>query len=231
MKLSKKIVPLAVASGLGLSAMLIAAPAAAEVSANVAVSNMYLWRGVNLAQNGGTVSGGLDYSHESGFYAGAWTSSESGGHETDLYLGFSGEASGVGYDVGYIEYLYPEDGTAPLNGLSDTDVSEVYLSGSYGPVTLSANFVTDSDYDDDAYYALSGEFGKTSVTLGVWDIDDPLSSNATASFGGAEYSHLTFDYAATDELSFSVSFASPDVTDAVEEDPLFVVTYAKSFEL
>jgi len=231
MKLSKKIVPVAIASAMSVSALLVATPAVAEVSANVAVSNMYLWRGVNLAQNGGTVSGGLDYAHASGAYAGMWTSSESGGHETDLYLGFSGEASGVGYDIGYIEYLYPEDGTAPKNGLSDTDVSELYLSGSYGPVTVGANFVTDSDYDDDAYYTISGEFGAVTATFGIWDIDDPKSANATPSFGGAEYSHLTLDYAATDELTFSVSVASPDVTDAVEEDPLFVVTYAKSFDL
>ena len=73
---------LAFSSALAISSLaMVPGVASAEVSANVAVSNMYLWRGVNLSPDGGVVSGGLDYAHDSGFYAGVWTSSEEGGHE------------------------------------------------------------------------------------------------------------------------------------------------------
>ena len=231
MRLIKKPVHVLVAPVLGVMSMVAAPVALAEVSANVAVSNMYLWRGTNLSPDGGAVSGGIDYVNESGFYAGAWMSSETGGHETDLYLGFSGSVNEFGYDVGYIEYLYPEDGAPPANGLGDTDVSEVYLNGSYGPITVGLNFVTDSDYDDDAYYTIAAELGATTITLGMWDLDKGTAGAVNSFSGGDEYSHVTVDYAATDELTFSISVASPDISDAVEEDPLFVVTYAKSFDL
>jgi uncharacterized protein (TIGR02001 family) len=225
MKLNKKIIPLAVASSLSLPAMMLATPASADVSANVAVSNMYLWRGQNLAQTGGTVSGGVDYSHESGFYAGVWTSSETGGSETDLYFGFGGDVSGVGYDVGYTEYAYPEDD--PTSTMNSTDASEVHLNLSYSMVSFSSNFVTDNDYNKDAYYSLSGEFGPLTATVGKWD----LGSGNKSSWGGDAYSHLTLDYAATDELTFSLSVAQADKKNAVNEHPLFAVSYAKSFDL
>ena len=110
-----------------------AAPAAnAELSANIGVTSDYLWRGVTQSGHEAAVSGGIDYSHNfvegngssHGFYAGMWTSSLGGDyHELDGYLGFSGEISDFGYDVGYIYYKY-------LN-LDDADFSEIYGSLSW----------------------------------------------------------------------------------------------------
>lgn len=225
MRFSKKLSAVAVATVLSVPTIMIATPAQAEMSASLAVSNMYLWRGQNLTPNGAAVSGSLDYSDESGFYAGVWTSTETGGHETDLYLGFSGEAGGLGYDVSFWEYLYPEDGTAPKDGLSDTDASELVLGLSYGAFGFTAYTQTDSDKDDDNYFTLSFSEGSFSATYGFWSLEKQ----------GNEYSHLSLGYAATEELSFGVSIASNDVPDtdpgAIEEDPLFTVTYAKSFDL
>jgi len=223
MKLKKKLASLAVASVLSVPAMMVATPAQAEMSASFAVSNMYLWRGQNLTPNGAAASGSLDYAHDSGLYAGVWTTTETGGHETDLYLGFSGEAGGLGYDVSFWEYLYPEEGTDMA--LGDTDASELVLGLSYADFGFNYYMAMDSDADDDSYITLSYGAGPVSVTYGFWSLENP----------GNEYSHIGLGYAATDELSFGVSIASNDVADtdpgAVETDPLFTVTYSKSFDL
>ena len=225
MKFKNKITSLAIASALSAPAVMVSAPAHAEMSASFAVSNMYLWRGQNLTPNGAAVSGSLDYGHESGLYAGVWTTTETEGHETDLYVGFGGEVGGLGYDISFWEYLYPEDGTPPMDGLSDTDASELVLGLSYAGFGFGAYMQTDSDKDDDNYFTLSYEMDKVSFTYGFWDLENT----------GNEYGHFTIGYAATDELSFAISFADNDVPDtdssAIEEDPLFVVTYSKSFDL
>jgi len=196
----------------------------ADVSATVGVSSMYLWRGQNLTPDGGQVHGSLDYSHASGFYAGVWTSSEQGGHETDLYLGFGGSAGDFSYDISYWNYLYPEDGTNV--DLDKNDAAEVVLSGSFGPVTAAAYIQVDSDNADDNYYTVAGSFDKFTVLYGWWDKE--LA-------GSNDYSHITLSYAATDEISASISFADNDVADnaagAVETDPLFQIGYTKSFDL
>ena len=83
----------------------------ADVSATVGVSSMYLWRGQNLTPDGGQVSGSIDYKNANGFYAGVWTSSEQGGHETDLFAGYGGTAGDFSYDVSYWRYLYPDTGS------------------------------------------------------------------------------------------------------------------------
>jgi uncharacterized protein (TIGR02001 family) len=216
MKLNTKLRPLVIATSIALTGLAVPAVSSADTSASVAVSNMYLWRGLNLSPDGGVVSGSLDYSM-GGFYAGVWGSSENEGTETDLYLGYAGEAGDFSYDVGYAYYMYPED---PAD-LSDSDAAEVYVTLGYGPVSLSIYQQVDSDLDDDMYYALSGSFGKFTATYGAWDLENP----------GDEYTHITLDFAATDELSFSVSKADSDIGDESIEDPLFAVSWSKSFDL
>ena len=57
------------------SALLASASVAqAELSANVAAVSNYFWRGVSQTDDKAAVQGGIDYSHESGLYAGTWAS-------------------------------------------------------------------------------------------------------------------------------------------------------------
>ncbi|MGD8641636.1 MAG: TorF family putative porin, partial [Gammaproteobacteria bacterium] len=198
-----------------------------------AFSNMYLWRGQNISSGSAAISGSLDYSHESGFYAGAWGSNEgNNGSETDLYAGFGGEVSGFSYDISYWWYLYPESsGLGDNTGLGDTDLAELVLSGGYGPVSVGIymsvdNELQDVDYGDYIYYTLGLDFmEKFNITYGKWSVDDETLMTQ------GNYGHLTFTYSPIDELSFTVSTAMEDITDTVEEDPLFQVTYSKSFDL
>jgi uncharacterized protein (TIGR02001 family) len=234
MKLLNKLSPMVLA-GTVAAASFMAAPMAAqaETSASLGFSNMYLWRGLNLSPNGSVISGSFDYANE-GFYAGMWTTSEDSGSETDLYLGYGGEVSGVSYDVSYWKYLYPEErtgesafgaGDSAQLDLGDTDAAEVVISLGYGPGTFTAYLNADGDNDDNKYYTLSGEFGKFTATYGWWDLEFPAASD--------EYTHITVSYAATDDLSFAISKASSDRSDdlGVEEDPLFAVSYSMGFDL
>jgi uncharacterized protein (TIGR02001 family) len=223
MKSFKTLVPVIAASAIAVSGLTATSAAQADMSASFAASNMYLWRGQNVGPSGGAISGSLDYSNPNGFYAGVWTSSEFEGHETDLYLGYSMETSGVGIDLSYWNYLYPEDGgTGPGTGLSDTDAAEFVLGLSYMDFSFGAYINADSDNADNNYFTLGYATGPYSATYGFWQ-----NENETT---GDEYSHITVGYAATDELSFAVSIASSD-DGSTEEDPLFQVTYAKSFDL
>ena len=52
---------------------IISLPAFASVSANVSFATDYIWRGMTQT-DGPAMSGGFDYSAESGFYAGIWGS-------------------------------------------------------------------------------------------------------------------------------------------------------------
>ncbi len=215
MKRLNKVSAAVIASTIAAAGFVMPTVASAELSANVGVSNMYLWRGVNLSPTGGVVSGGIDYAAESGLYAGMWTTSETDGHETDLYVGFGGEAGSLSYDVSYWHYLYPEDGK-----MSDSDLSEVVVSAGMGAISASAYIsVEDGGGDSWVYYTLGADIDQFNITLGAWTGID-----------GNEYTHVTGSYAATDELSFSISVAQEDDVN-IDEDPLFAVSYTKTFDL
>lgn len=100
---------------------LAAAPmlAAAQLSANVSINSSYKFRGQDQTQNKPALQGGFDYAHGSGAYVGIWNSNVTwlpgNSLETDIYGGYKGEAAGVGYDVGFIRYMYPGAGVANTN--------------------------------------------------------------------------------------------------------------------
>lgn len=224
MKVLKKLTPAVAALSLAAAALITPIAAQAEMSASMAFSNMYLWRGQNVGNSGGAISGSLDYSDAGGLYAGIWTSSEKDGSETDIYIGFSTEvAPGVGVDVSYWNYIYPEDGgVGPGTGISDKDAAEIVLGVSYMDFSFGYYTQVDSDNPDDDYITLGYGFGKYSLTYGMWSRENSKTSD--------EYSHITLSYAATDDLSMTVSKLSSD-NNATEEDPLFQITYSKSFDL
>ena len=108
---------------------LIAAPvlASAQLSANVSLNSSYKFRGQDQTNNKPALQGGVDYVHSSGFYVGNWNSNvtwlPNNSIEMDVYGGYKGEVSGVGYDVGFLRYMYPGAGAANTN--------EVYAGVSY----------------------------------------------------------------------------------------------------
>jgi len=113
-----------------------------KITANVAGTTDYRFRGVSLSGGDFAIQGGFDVTHSSGIYVGTWASSIVGGSpygevELDLYGGWTGTvADGVTLDLGLLYYAYPT-GDDPLNLDPDTDYFEPYASVAFtlGPVT------------------------------------------------------------------------------------------------
>jgi len=117
------------------------------VAYNVGLYSQYIFRGLTQTNRQPALQGGIDLTHSSGFYLGAWgsniswlrdkigTSSDavytSGGSlELDLYGGYRTDIKGVGIDVGALQYWYP--GTLRKPGQSGANTTEVYGALSYG---------------------------------------------------------------------------------------------------
>lgn len=103
-----------------------------ELSANVALTSEYRFRGVNLSGGDLAIQGGIDLALPAGFYVGTWASSIDedtvgfGHTELDIYGGWSGEFGNVSTDVGVIYYSYPNA------GIDSTDYVEFYGSVGVG---------------------------------------------------------------------------------------------------
>jgi len=201
----------------------------AEVSANVAATSNYLWRGQEQTGGDAAISGGIDYADESGFYAGTWVSNASWAdemtYELDFYAGFGGDISeGVSYDVGYIYYAYPDAASS-----ADADFSEIYGSISVEGFTFGASVLATSaasgdgtDFGDSLY--LTADYG---FAVGSNGTEMALHiGNYSGDFIGDED---IIDYGVSvskDGFTFGVSD-----TDMDESDVKVYVAYAVDFSL
>ncbi|WP_240636030.1 TorF family putative porin [Caldimonas tepidiphila] len=113
------------------------------ITGNVALTTNYKFRGQDQGNNKPAVQGGFDLSH-GGFYLGNWNSSvgslmnAASGLEADVYGGYKGELSGVGYDVGVLRYQYP--------GNSVANTTELYGAVSYGMVSAKYSHTVSKEY-------------------------------------------------------------------------------------
>ena len=219
----KKLTPVASAAIWGLTAVTAPSIASADMTATIAASNFYLWRGKNLSNGAAAVSGSLDYSHESGLYGGVWTSSEhnvskvgagpSPRSEYDLYVGHSGEFGDVAYDFSLWSYQYPEEighdnigsTSEAIIGLSVSDITFTYYQSLQDSNTVHLTFVYQMD--------------KLDVTLGGSIVDSE-----------ADRTYFNIGYAATDEVSFIFS-KLVDAPTSIDDDLLINVTWSKSFDI
>jgi len=132
--------------------------AESSLTANVGVTSNYLWRGLEQTGGKAAISGGVDYAHTSGFYAGTWVSNadwaEGMTYELDVYGGYTGSFDSFEFDVGFIQYAYPD-------AIEDVDFSELYTSITYGAFTLGYATLVDaqgSSFGDDSYLSLDADF-------------------------------------------------------------------------
>ena len=184
----------------------------AEFESNVAISSDYIWRGWTQSNEDPSISGGFDISSENGLYFGTWAASITGGTELDYYFGYSGESeNGLGYDIGYIGYTYPQHDSA--FGL-DWDFEEIYLGLSYEFIGLIYSAGQD-DAEDNLELSLSlGDTG-LGATFGQYDnmgdyytisYELPIAlAGLTVSLG---YSDLSADGdSSLDEDGFYITFS------------------------
>lgn len=125
------------------------------MSANVALTSNYKFRGQDQGSNKPALQGGFDFS-AGGFYVGNWNSSigfTNSGLEMDFYGGYKGEAAGLGYDVGVLQYYYPQKDKAV-----DFNTTELYGAVSFSILTAKYSHTVSKDYFGfgEALQAVSG---------------------------------------------------------------------------
>lgn len=145
-----------------------AAPAAAAAEPasphtfayNVGLFSQYIFRGLTQTGEKPALQGGVDYSHASGFYLGAWASNvswledagpagasayDNSSLEIDVYGGYRntiGE-TGIGYDIGLLQYIYPGDNKR--NWIEDAETTEIYGALSWKWLQAKYSHIVSSD--------------------------------------------------------------------------------------
>lgn len=111
---------------------------------NLGLYSQYIFRGLTQTGEEAALQGGIDYAHSSGFYAGAWASNiswledadlyDNSSLEVDIYGGYAAEIgeTGIAYNVGLLQYLYPGD---KMSGVKAAETTEAYGSLGYGWLT------------------------------------------------------------------------------------------------
>lgn len=129
-------------------------------SGSVKFATNYIFRGLSQTSDNAQVRGDVSWTHDSGLYAGIWSSnSDVGGEqnsmEFDPYIGHAGEIgdTGLEYDVGFWLYLYPGS-RADLDGDGDLDRADFDFWEIYGTLTqdLDVVSVTGSLWYADDYF-------------------------------------------------------------------------------
>ena len=189
---------------MGLTIML-SMPSFGAVSANVAFTSDYVWRGMTQS-DGPAIQGGFDFEDESGFYAGIWGSNvnfnDGAGSELDYYAGYGFSLGEVGVDIGYIAFDYPQNQT----GL---DFEETYLGLSLGDLGLTLASGLDGAPD---YTEVSYALGSVSLAYGEYDdYGDNITVSYSFSCGSYECGVTAYDFsdsgysAEEDGIYFSIS--------------------------
>jgi uncharacterized protein (TIGR02001 family) len=243
-------------SAVSAIALLVAAPSHADLTANAAVTNNYLWRGLTQSMNEAAVQGGIDWTDDSGLYVGTWVSNveydpgDAYSYENDLYFGFAGEAQGISYDVGYLYYNYDKN--------AGFDFGEVHGSLGFGNFTASAYFLVNAEPDEADFPGTGWDFSAFKTYYLAGDYSIPLASGAAIglhagyhdgdfaqAFNGVTDSYFDFNVSiAKDGFTFLVSqttLGDDDNDDGVEDyasmpirdndEIKFVVSYGLDFEL
>jgi len=203
----KSLITTAVLGALAAPSFVFAADAAPApdltVAYNVGLYSQYIFRGLTQTSHDPAIQGGVDLTHSSGFYLGAWASSiswltdpvgpststtkyyTSGGNiEMDLYGGYRYTfSSGVGVDVGALQYFYP--GSLAVN-TARANTTELYAAVSYGWLQAKLSEVVSKD---------AWTVGKTSTAR-------------TANAGGTYYAELNATIPVSDLIGAKDGFAS-----------------------
>ena len=213
--LKKKLIPAALATAMlsGVSA----APAMAELSANVGWASEYYFRG--LLQNDSSASAGLDY-ETGGFYIGTWAADVGDGLEVDLYAGYGFDVGDFSFGIGATGYYYTGD--------FDDTYEEINLSAGYDFISIDYAAGTWDGFGDEADYdilTVGLEYEGFFFTWGSWGIgEDEL----------AEGDYYEFGYG-TEIGGFDVSvygvYTDEDLTGGDEWDEALIFTIGKSFDL
>lgn len=190
----KKVLPAAIAASV-LAGATATTVQAGDISANVALTSDYRFRGISQSNEDIALQGGFDYAWDNGIYIGTWgstvdfdsTDGFNGSLELDYYIGWGmdvGENSSI--DVGYLYYDYPGDDGA------EGDYQELYGSFSWHDLTLGVHYSDDYYGETDTFFYYYADY-----SLGFaenWSLDLHVGYNDLDEDGG---------FLATDEDSYT----------------------------
>ncbi len=196
-----------------------------EVSANVAMTSNYVWRGMSQNGNSPAIQGGIDLAYDK-FYAGTWgsnvdVSSDKDGKasmEMDFYAGYANDYEGFDYDVGFIQYAYPNAAKAAnfaeayVSLAKTVDKTTVSVTYSYGVKT------NDTDPEDNIELGASVELPMdvtADLAYGMYNKDNYYSVGATKEY---------------DKYAVNVAFTGMDYDDSTKDsENNLVATISASF--
>jgi uncharacterized protein (TIGR02001 family) len=235
MKLMKLSLAAALAVTIGNSQL---SAAEVEVSANVAMASTYVWRGMPQTSNSPAIQGGFDLGYE-GFYLGTWGSNVDFGDdrtsmEADLYLGYANAVEKFSYDVGIVQFMYP-------NETDEWNFAEAYISLGYDfdIVSVGAAYYLGIDTDDEAATDWApGNAWEVSLSVplpmdisidGVYgNYDDSDTVNKTENSFGNYYSISASK--SIDKFDFSLAYTGMDYEVSTKDDENDIVfTVGTSF--
>ncbi|MBT8141402.1 MAG: hypothetical protein HKN88_00385 [Gammaproteobacteria bacterium] len=189
------------------------------ISANVAISTDYVWRGVSQTLENPAISGGFDFAPTDNWYVGVWGSNVDFGDvenmEFDIYAGWTTELdNGLGIDIGFIQYLY-------FDSAGDVDFNEFYAGLSHSGFSGTISYDGDSKwtyYDLGYEYELANGVG-LAAHIGNYDLDSAgdytdYSLGVSASLAGLDY---------------ALTYHDTDIDNLAEGDGRVVLTIGKSF--
>jgi uncharacterized protein (TIGR02001 family) len=217
-----------------------------SISANVAVTSEYFFRGLSQTDGSPTIQGGLDFGYDLDgpvdVYLGIWgsgvnfqspTAGDDATTEFDIYGGLTGEVEGISWDAGFIWYTYP-GADSSLN--YDYVEAAFSLGYDFGPYAVSAGLNYSPEYfgdSGDSFYWAGGvdvplpEGFALGLHLGYQSIDK------NANFGTPDY----LDWSVTvskefEGLDFSLAYIDTDISEGACGDTCdtkVVGTVSKSF--
>lgn len=219
--MQKTLIAAAIASALVLPAHAEEVASPHTFTGNVGLFSQYVFRGISQTNEDPALQGGFDYSHASGFYLGTWASNiswlkdapagvdpaySSSSMEVDVYGGYRGAfgETGIGYDVGLLQYIYPGDRNP---GITKADTLEAYAAVSWS--FLSAKYS----------YSLGDTFGVNNSS-GTWYLDlaanYPITETLTLNlhygiqdFSGSTNGVKNDDFASYEDWKIGLSYALP----------------------
>jgi len=189
-----------------------AAPAMADLSANVGFASEYYYRGI--LQKSSSASAGLDFV-AGGFYVGTWAADVGDGLETDVYGGYNLELGEFTVGAGFTGYYYSGDFDETYEEIN-LSAGWSFLSVGYSVGEWDGDGGQDYDFfeitaEHNGFYGKYGTFGK--------DFDgDYFEVGYGTEVGG-------FD------LGIAGIFSSKELSDQDGSSEALIFTIGKSFDL
>jgi len=225
-----KFIKLSLAAAVLATSMLVADESEIGISANIAATSNYVWRGMTQTDNEPAIQGGFDLDYK-GIYAGIWGSNINFGDtkaslEADVYVGYTNEIADFSYDVGYVQYMYP-------GNMDAYNFGEAYakLGYDFKVVSIGAAYYLGVDTNDAANVADDWE------PENAWEVSAsvPLlmefSVDATyGDYDSAGTYYLVGLNKSFGKFDFTLAYTANDgngVTDAEQDN--FVATMGTSF--